>query len=198
MPLSGYSFLCPCKDVPQVYMVEEWRNCKPVSGEERERIWWLEKPARAKLALCLFLCFGFFFFFFCKTLKEDLKMLGKRWVKVRAVLLLTWLGLFIFLIIVAASSFSFFFNLCKWNKDTFPLNLLSFKKIYFMYFFCLFTASELAKTPRKSVSLNMKNDPKITIDIPQCSKGKILPQLFKESFQELLQIIVYYFFFFLV
>ncbi|XP_070244430.1 origin recognition complex subunit 2 isoform X2 [Bos mutus] len=32
-------------------------------------------------------------------------------------------------------------------------------------------ASELAKTPRKSVSLNMKNDPKITIDIPQCSKG---------------------------
>ena len=52
-----------------------------------------------------------------------------------------------------------------------------------MYFFCLFTASELAKTPRKSVSLNRKNDPNITIDIPQCSKGKILPQLFKESFQ---------------
>ena len=51
-----------------------------------------------------------------------------------------------------------------------------------MYFFCLFTASELAKTPGKSVSLN-KNDPEITIDIPQCSKGKILPQLFKESFQ---------------
>ena len=52
-----------------------------------------------------------------------------------------------------------------------------------MYFFCLFTASELAKTPSKSVSLNMKNDSEITTDIPQCSKGKILAQLFKESFQ---------------
>ena len=52
-----------------------------------------------------------------------------------------------------------------------------------MYFFCLFTASELAKTPSRSVSLNMKNDSEITTDIPQCSKGKILAQLFKESFQ---------------
>ncbi|XP_032493108.1 origin recognition complex subunit 2 isoform X2 [Phocoena sinus] len=32
-------------------------------------------------------------------------------------------------------------------------------------------ASELAKTPRKSVSCNLKSDPEITIDIPQCSKG---------------------------
>ncbi|XP_028336481.1 origin recognition complex subunit 2 isoform X1 [Physeter macrocephalus] len=32
-------------------------------------------------------------------------------------------------------------------------------------------ASELAKTPRKSVSSNLKSDPEITIDIPQCSKG---------------------------
>nr|XP_020748338.1 origin recognition complex subunit 2 isoform X1 [Odocoileus virginianus texanus]XP_020748339.1 origin recognition complex subunit 2 isoform X1 [Odocoileus virginianus texanus] len=32
-------------------------------------------------------------------------------------------------------------------------------------------ASELAKTPGKSVSLNMKNDSEITVDIPQCSKG---------------------------
>ncbi|XP_045703624.1 origin recognition complex subunit 2 isoform X1 [Phyllostomus hastatus] len=32
-------------------------------------------------------------------------------------------------------------------------------------------ASELAKTPRKNVSLNLKNDPEIMINIPQCSKG---------------------------
>eukprot|EP00069_Balaena_mysticetus_P009184 bmy_20061T0 len=32
-------------------------------------------------------------------------------------------------------------------------------------------ASELAKTPRKSVSSNLKSDPEITTDIPQCSKG---------------------------
>uniref|UniRef100_A0A9L0TMB4 Origin recognition complex subunit 2 n=1 Tax=Equus caballus TaxID=9796 RepID=A0A9L0TMB4_HORSE len=32
-------------------------------------------------------------------------------------------------------------------------------------------ASELAKTPRKSVSFNLKNDPEIMINIPQCSKG---------------------------
>uniref|UniRef100_A0A452V833 Origin recognition complex subunit 2 n=1 Tax=Ursus maritimus TaxID=29073 RepID=A0A452V833_URSMA len=36
-------------------------------------------------------------------------------------------------------------------------------------------ASELAKTPRKNVSLSLKNDPEIMINIPQCSKGKILP-----------------------
>ncbi|XP_006190014.2 origin recognition complex subunit 2 [Camelus ferus] len=32
-------------------------------------------------------------------------------------------------------------------------------------------ASELAKTPKKNVSFNLKNDPEIMIDIPQCSKG---------------------------
>ncbi|XP_010990268.1 origin recognition complex subunit 2 [Camelus dromedarius] len=32
-------------------------------------------------------------------------------------------------------------------------------------------ASELAKTPQKNVSFNLKNDPEIMIDIPQCSKG---------------------------
>uniref|UniRef100_A0A452V854 Origin recognition complex subunit 2 n=1 Tax=Ursus maritimus TaxID=29073 RepID=A0A452V854_URSMA len=32
-------------------------------------------------------------------------------------------------------------------------------------------ASELAKTPRKNVSLSLKNDPEIMINIPQCSKG---------------------------
>ncbi|XP_036899537.1 origin recognition complex subunit 2 [Sturnira hondurensis] len=32
-------------------------------------------------------------------------------------------------------------------------------------------ASELAKTPSKNVSLNLKNDPEIMINIPQCSKG---------------------------
>ncbi|GAB5575877.1 origin recognition complex subunit 2 [Prionailurus iriomotensis] len=32
-------------------------------------------------------------------------------------------------------------------------------------------ASELAKTPRKNVSVNLKNDPEIMINIPQCSKG---------------------------
>ncbi|XP_057601325.1 origin recognition complex subunit 2 isoform X3 [Hippopotamus amphibius kiboko] len=32
-------------------------------------------------------------------------------------------------------------------------------------------ASELAKTPKKSVSSNLKSDPEVTIDIPQCSKG---------------------------
>lgn len=32
-------------------------------------------------------------------------------------------------------------------------------------------ASELAKTPRKNASLNLKNDPEIMINIPQCSKG---------------------------
>ncbi|KAB0391689.1 hypothetical protein E2I00_013929, partial [Balaenoptera physalus] len=31
--------------------------------------------------------------------------------------------------------------------------------------------SELAKTPRKSVSSDLKSDPEITIDVPQCSKG---------------------------
>ncbi|XP_029789967.1 origin recognition complex subunit 2 [Suricata suricatta] len=31
-------------------------------------------------------------------------------------------------------------------------------------------ASELAKTPRKNVSVNLKNDPEIMINIPQCSK----------------------------
>ena len=78
--------------------------------------------------------------------------------------------------------FFFYFNLCEIKILSLSI-CYTFKNIYFMYFFCLFTASELAKTPRKSVSLNRKNDPNITIDIPQCSKGKILPQLFKESFQ---------------
>ena len=32
-------------------------------------------------------------------------------------------------------------------------------------------ASELAKTPRKSVSVNLKSDPEVMTDIPQCSKG---------------------------
>lgn len=32
-------------------------------------------------------------------------------------------------------------------------------------------ASELAKTPRKSVSFSLKNDPEIMTNIPQCSKG---------------------------
>uniref|UniRef100_A0A250Y315 Origin recognition complex subunit 2 n=1 Tax=Castor canadensis TaxID=51338 RepID=A0A250Y315_CASCN len=32
-------------------------------------------------------------------------------------------------------------------------------------------ASELAKTPRKSVSFSLKNDPEITISVPQSSKG---------------------------
>ncbi|XP_058405545.1 origin recognition complex subunit 2 isoform X1 [Diceros bicornis minor] len=32
-------------------------------------------------------------------------------------------------------------------------------------------ASELAKTPRKSAAFNLKNDPEIMINIPQCSKG---------------------------
>lgn len=32
-------------------------------------------------------------------------------------------------------------------------------------------ASELAKTPRKNVSFNLKNDPEIMTNIPQCSKG---------------------------
>lgn len=32
-------------------------------------------------------------------------------------------------------------------------------------------ATELAKTPRKNISFNMKNDPEITINIPQSSKG---------------------------
>ena len=41
----------------------------------------------------------------------------------------------------------------------------------FKYSFCLFTASELAKTPRKSVSVNLKSDPEVMTDIPQCSKG---------------------------
>uniref|UniRef100_A0A8C9A0H7 Origin recognition complex subunit 2 n=1 Tax=Prolemur simus TaxID=1328070 RepID=A0A8C9A0H7_PROSS len=37
-------------------------------------------------------------------------------------------------------------------------------------------ASELAKTPRKSVSFSLKNDPEIMINIPQSSKSKTLPQ----------------------
>lgn len=32
-------------------------------------------------------------------------------------------------------------------------------------------ASELANTPRKNVSFNLKNDPEVMINIPQCSKG---------------------------
>lgn len=32
-------------------------------------------------------------------------------------------------------------------------------------------ASELAKTPRKNVSFNLKNNPEIMTNIPQCSKG---------------------------
>ncbi|KAF4014215.1 hypothetical protein G4228_005460 [Cervus hanglu yarkandensis] len=42
-------------------------------------------------------------------------------------------------------------------------------------------ASELAKTPGKSVSLNTKNDSEITIDIPQCSK---VPQSHSDSESE--------------
>ncbi|XP_066202223.1 origin recognition complex subunit 2 [Saccopteryx leptura] len=34
-------------------------------------------------------------------------------------------------------------------------------------------ASELAKTPRKNVSFSLKNDPEITVNIPQCSKGQL-------------------------
>lgn len=64
----------------------------------------------------------------------------------------------------------------------------------FKYSFCLFTASELAKTPRKSVSVNLKSDPEVMTDIPQCSKGEILLQFFKE-FSQLLQVRVCYFFF---
>ena len=124
-------------------MVEKWKNCKPVSGEEKERIWWLEKPARSKFALYLLV------FFFGKTLKEDLKMLGKQWVKVEAVLLLPWLGLFIFLIIVAASLFSFFFNLCKWNKDTFPLNLLYIKKIFYVFLLSIYSFRTSKNTKQK-------------------------------------------------
>uniref|UniRef100_A0A8D1SNC4 Origin recognition complex subunit 2 n=1 Tax=Sus scrofa TaxID=9823 RepID=A0A8D1SNC4_PIG len=36
-------------------------------------------------------------------------------------------------------------------------------------------ASELAKTPRKSVSVNLKSDPEVMTDIPQCSKAHTLP-----------------------
>lgn len=32
------------------------------------------------------------------------------------------------------------------------------------------------------MSFSLKNDPEIMTDIPQCSKGKILPQLFEEGF----------------
>lgn len=156
----------------------------------------IRETSKVKVSSLFVSVFWLFFFFFLQDLEGRLEDAWKTVSKGESSSTLNMARL-IYLSDNSSSKFVFFFffNLCKWNKDTFPLNLLSLKKIYFMYFFCLFTASELAKTPRKSVLLNMKNDPKITIDIPQCSKGKILPQLFKESFQELLQIIVYYFFF---
>lgn len=92
--------------------------------------------------------------------------------------------------------FSFFFeSLCEWNKAVAPLQLLLPIKGSFTYFFCLFIASELAKTPRKSVSFNLKNDPEIMINIPQCSKGKILPPFFEESFHSCFKLQYVTFFF---
>ncbi|XP_055235340.1 origin recognition complex subunit 2 isoform X3 [Gorilla gorilla gorilla] len=47
-------------------------------------------------------------------------------------------------------------------------------------------ASELAKTPKKSVSFSLKNDPEITINVPQSSKGhsasdKVQPKNYDKS-----------------
>jgi len=58
-----------------------------------------------------------------------------------------------------------------WTAMLSTVFLFLYIKDCFIYFFCLFTASELAKTPRKNVSFSLKNDPEIMINIPQCSKG---------------------------
>lgn len=87
-----------------------------------------------------------------------------------------------------------FIYLSDISNSRFPLLIYCCPlKVFLIYFFCLFTASELAKTPRKSVSSNLKSDSEITIDIPQCSKGKILLHFFKESFHSCFKVMVCYF-----
>lgn len=98
-------------------------------------------------------------------------MLGTQRIKVKGVV--PNMSRFIYLS-DSGSRQVFFKNLSKIRLFPLLINYCPLKSFLYISFFLLI-ASELAKTPRKNVSFSLKNDPEITINIPQCSKGKSLP-----------------------